>query len=97
MNDDKKSTPEIPDKHIFIKESIDKGIDAIKYVFSAKYSHDKTGLYIYLSIVFILTASITSLAIWTDIDFAVTGALLGSLIGFSFGNFPKSNRGDKRE
>jgi hypothetical protein len=98
---DKKNNEKIEidniEKYNWIKDAIDKASDSIKIFISTKYSHDKTSLWIYLIIVFILTSAITILSITTDIENAVIGTLLGSLIGFAFGNFPKSNKSDKSE
>lgn len=63
-----------------IKEWIDK-----------KYSHDKTGVWVHFATVTVILLGIIILS--CKLDNAIIGTLLGSLIGFAFGNFPKN--GDK--
>lgn len=72
----------------WVKDLISSSVEIAKSLISAKFAHDKTGLYIHLSIVVVLAASIGVLA-WLDkIDGSVIGTLMGSLVGFAFGNFP---------
>ncbi|MHB8401684.1 MAG: hypothetical protein ACYDCN_06685 [Bacteroidia bacterium] len=76
-----------------IKEGIKEFSDIIKHFISAKYSHDKTGIYIHLAIVATILIGIIFLSFWGKLDSSIIGTLLGTLIGFSFGNFPKSSKG----
>ena len=77
-------------------DSINHGISeiskGIQQYIAAKYSHDKTGIFVHLAIVFVIMLGIFLLR--CKLDASIIGTLIGSLIGFSFGNFPKNGNGN---
>jgi len=77
-----------------VTDSIDKLFGTINHFITAKYSHDKTGLYIHWAIVGTILIGIIILAIVCKLNDSIVGTLLGTLIGFAFGNFPKSSKGN---
>lgn len=82
------------DEYNPLKHGITEGSKVISEFLKSKYSHDKNGLYVHLGIVSVILAGIVVLAIFCKLDSSIVGTLLGSLIGFSFGNFPKSGKGN---
>lgn len=78
---------------------IEHGITEITKVISefvkSKYSHDRTGLYIHFGVVIVIITGIIILAVCCKLDSSIIGTLLGSLIGFSFGNLPKNGKGNQ--
>ena len=82
------------DEYNPLKHGITESSKVISEFLKTKYSHDKTGLYIHLSVVSVILSGIIILAIFCKLESSIIGTLLGSLIGFSFGNFPKSGKGN---
>lgn len=66
--------------------------NVIKEWITKKYSHDKTGVWVHLCTVCAILIGIIILS--CKLESSIIGTLLGSLIGFAFGNFPKN--GDKK-
>ncbi len=92
--DDKK--PQETNNTDWIKEAIKNGAETIKDIFKnylkAKYSYDRTGIYVHLAIVTVLAGTIIFTTWLINLDHAVTGTLLGSLIAFAFSSFPNKRK-----
>ena len=94
-NDNREEVHVVDNGYNWIQDLIKNASDSVKQFIVSKYSHDKTGLWIHIGVVFILSATIIILAIVTKLDNSIVGTLLGSLIGFSFSNFPNRKGGSK--
>jgi hypothetical protein len=77
-----------------IKHGITEGSKVVSEFLKSKYSHDKTGLYVHLAVVGFILTGIIILTKICKLESSIIGTLLGSLIGFSFGNFPKNGKGN---
>jgi hypothetical protein len=83
------------DKNKLIENAIKEFTKVISDFVKFKYSHDKTGIIAHVFLVGIILVGIISLALCCKIESSIIGTLLGSLIGFSFGNFPKNGKGNQ--